>query len=43
MISSKLNDLDTIFIISHRSGSLGIPVDNEIIIEKNENGISSIK
>lgn len=43
MISTKLNDLDSIFIISHRSGALGIPVDSEIIIEKSAEGISTIR
>lgn len=43
LISQKINDVESIFIISHRSSDLGIPCDSEIIIEKNENGVSSIK
>ena len=43
LISNELNDLDSVFIISHHSESLNIPVDTELLVTKNENGISTIE
>lgn len=43
LISSELTDLDSIFIISHHEDELHIPVDSEIVVTKNENGISSVE
>lgn len=41
MISNKLDDIESIFIISHRADELEIPYDCELIITKNEEGVSS--
>ena len=41
LISTKLTDLESIFIITHHS-DIDIPADNEITIIKNANGISEI-
>ena len=43
LISKKLLDIDSIFIISHRSYELEIPYDNELVIEKDENGVSKLR
>ena len=42
LITTKLNDVETIYIISHHQ-DLNIPYDYELIVEKNEKGISSIR
>ena len=42
LLTTSLTDIETIFIISHHSTDLQIPIDNEIIIEKGEDGISRI-
>lgn len=42
MIQQNLSDIDTVFIISHHSDSLAIPYDNELIIEKDANGVSRV-
>ena len=42
LISTKLNDIESIFIISHHSDSLDIPCDTELHIIKDAYGISSI-
>lgn len=41
LLSTKLNDVDNVYIVTHRS-DLSIPVDREITIVKNEKGISTI-
>ena len=41
LISNKLNDIESIFIISHRADELEIPYDSELVIVKNEEGVSS--
>ena len=41
MISHKLCDVESVFIISHHK-DLSLPVDNEITIVKNTNGISEL-
>ena len=42
LISTKLHDISDVFIVTHR-GDLEIPYDSEIIIEKDDKGISRIK
>lgn len=42
LITEKLNDIESVFIISHYMNELGILVDSEIDIVKNAEGISSI-
>lgn len=39
---SKLNDIDSVFIISHYINELQLSYDNEIFVTKNQDGISSI-
>lgn len=43
LISNKLSDISSVFIISHHGNELNIPSDNEIIVIKDVNGVSSIK
>ena len=43
LISKKLSDISSVFIISHHGNELNIPSDNEIIVIKDVNGVSSIK
>lgn len=43
LISNKLNDVESIFIISHHADELQIPCDCEMIVVKDRNGISSVK
>lgn len=43
LISTKLNDIESIFIISHHSDELAIPSDCEMVIIKDKNGISRVK
>lgn len=40
---SSLTDINSIFIISHHTQDLEITRDNELLIEKGENGISTIR
>jgi len=42
LITDDLSDIQSVFIISHRVGSLNIPYDKEITVIKAENGVSSI-
>lgn len=42
LISNKLSDIDSIFIISHHSDELQIPTDMELKIVKNNDGISEV-
>lgn len=42
LISTSLVDIESTFVISHHSDELVLPIDSEIIVEKNSNGISSI-
>lgn len=42
LISSTLNDLESIFIISHHQDELVLPLDNTILVEKNNVGISRV-
>ena len=43
LISRKLTDVDSIFIISHRADELSIPSDCEMIIIKDESGVSRLQ
>lgn len=43
LISTKLSDISSVFIISHHGNELNIPCDNELIVIKDMNGVSSIK
>lgn len=43
LISTKLTDVESIFIITHHTFDLAIPNDKEITIVKDEKGISSVK
>lgn len=43
LISTKLNDIESIFIISHHADELAIPSDSEMVIIKDRNGISRVK
>ena len=40
LISEKLSDIESIFIITHHQEDLAIPYDYELIVTKNENGLS---
>lgn len=42
LITNKLNDIDSIFIISHHSDELEIDYDSELNIVKDESGISEV-
>ena len=42
LISNELQDLESIYIISHKAGSLNIPYDHEINIVKHSGGISEL-
>lgn len=42
LITNKLNDVESVYIISHHSDELEIPYDYEVQIIKDSNGISSI-
>ena len=41
-ITNKLSDIQTVFIITHRQ-DLQVPCDEEIVVVKNKDGISSVK
>ena len=42
LISKKLNDVESLFIISHHAEELEISYDCEMVIEKDSNGISKV-
>lgn len=42
LISHQLADISAIFIISHHAKELNLPYDREIIIRKDENGVSTL-
>ena len=42
LISSNLNDVESIYIISHHS-DYALPIDNELIVRKGEDSISYIE
>lgn len=41
-ITNELKDIESVFIISHHADELSIPTDSEIVIEKNEVGVSNV-
>ena len=42
-ITKELGGIESVFIISHHSDELEIPCDSELIVEKNESGVSTVK
>ena len=42
LISRKSSDIESIIIITHHNQELDIPADREIVVVKNQNGISEI-
>ena len=42
LIEKELKSVESVFIVTHHAESLSIPVDTELKIEKNEQGLSSI-
>lgn len=42
LVESELTDIESVFIVSHHSSELELPIDSEIKIVKNADGISSI-
>jgi DNA repair exonuclease SbcCD ATPase subunit len=42
LLEKELNTVESVFIISHHSEELEIPVDSEIKVIKNESGISEL-
>jgi DNA repair exonuclease SbcCD ATPase subunit len=42
LVSHKLNDVESVFIVSHHADELCIPYDCEMVIIKNELGISKV-
>lgn len=43
LISSNLCDIDSVYIISHHESELNLPMDTEMIVIKDERGISTIR
>ena len=43
LISTRLNDIESMFIISHHADTLEIPYDCEMVIIKDQYGISKVK
>jgi DNA repair exonuclease SbcCD ATPase subunit len=42
LITRELNTIESVFIISHHASALALPIDSELVIKKNELGISEI-
>lgn len=42
LIEKELNTVESVFIVSHHTEELGLPIDSELKIVKNEDGISEI-
>ena len=42
LIEKELNSTESVFIVSHHAEELELPIDSEIKIVKNENGISEV-
>jgi DNA repair exonuclease SbcCD ATPase subunit len=42
LLEKELNNIESVFIISHHASDLEIPVDSELRVVKNENGISEL-
>jgi len=43
LIAKKLTDVESVYIISHHGAELQVPYDYEITVEKDENGVSTIR
>lgn len=43
LIEKELNTIESVFIVSHHADELGLPVDSEIKVVKNTEGISQIQ
>jgi len=43
MIANKCSDVESVFIISHHPDELQIPMDSELLVVKNNEGISEVK
>lgn len=43
LISSKLNDIESVFVISHHADELSIPTDSLLTIVKNADGVSYVE
>ena len=43
LIEKELNTIESVFIVSHHTDELGIPIDSEIKVVKNADGISQIQ
>lgn len=43
LINAAIQDVESLFVISHHSEELNIPYDDRIIIVKNEQGVSNLK
>lgn len=42
LITQELNTIESVFVISHHASALALPIDSEMVIQKNELGISEI-
>jgi len=42
LITKELNTIESVFIVSHHASELELPIDSELVIQKNEIGISEI-
>jgi DNA repair exonuclease SbcCD ATPase subunit len=42
LLEKELNTIESVFIISHHAETLDLPIDSEIHIIKNEQGISEV-
>ena len=42
LVSKELSSVESVFIVSHHASELDLPIDSEITIVKNENGISEV-
>ena len=43
LISSNLCDIESVYIISHHESELNLPIDTEMVVIKDERGISTIR
>ena len=43
LIEKELTNIESVFIVSHHADELGLPVDSEIKVIKNADGISQIQ
>ena len=42
LITTDLNDISSVFIITHHSADISIPCDREIVVTKGDYGISEV-